>query len=83
MTKLSETPIRFIAPEATVINCVSWKDYVGEKYISVFDQNKQLGSIQKNVSQIKFCITGQILNNEMIFNCSGACYICINIMGDL
>ncbi len=83
ITKTNQSPIRFIAPESTLINCICWKDEIDQKNISIFEQNKQLGSIQKNVSQINFCITGLFLNNQMLFQSCNTCYVCINIIGDL
>lgn len=83
ITKIKQTPITILAPESTVVNYVCWKDYENEKTISIQEPNKSFGNLQKNVSQINFAVSGQILNNDYFFNSSNTCYICINIIGDI
>lgn len=83
ITKESEVPIRILAPESTIIDSVCWKDFELEKSILISNQDKSLGSIQKNISQINFCISGLFSNNNYNFNSCDSCYICIYIIGDL
>jgi hypothetical protein len=83
INKIEQFPIRISSPEATIINCISWKDFENEKQISIVEQNRVLGTLQKNASQINYEITGQIFNNDSIIDLSDICYICINVLGDI